>query len=294
LILSWTSPAGTEITFSRDSDTYKLLKNYNGLSTAPITHMTSTAPYQDGATRIDSKFEPRNVSFDVMVLAPTLEDLQWAIRILATSLNPLSGIGTLIYTQEDGSQFVLRCIGNNTPSVDPTQKSATHQLVTIDLIAFDPFWYSYPDTITYFGAGTPLTYPYAYPYAYPSSTASQTIQNAGNIAAGVTIVVTGEIVNPVITRTYVDEYGDTISEALSFTLSMAAGEVLTITTGFGEKTITLLHDNGTYDANPFQYLGTGSVFWQFVPGDNLVSVTNTSIAAATITSIQTPSKFSGV
>ena len=120
------------------------------------------------------------------------------------------------------------------------------------------------------------------------------MSNSGNIAAGVTIVVTGEVVNPIITRTYVDQDGVTVSEALSFTISMAVGEVLTITTAFGEKTIKLLHDNGVYDTNPFQYLDTGSVFWQFVPGDNLVSVTNTSIAAATITSIQTTSKFSGV
>lgn len=290
----WISPAGTLIEFSKDSDTYRLLKAYDGLSIAPITHLTVRSPYQDGATRIDSHFEPREVTIPIMVTAPTLQDLQYAVQALAISLNPLAGTGMLVFTAEDGSEYLLYCIGNVTPAVSPDRRDAGSQLISLNFIAYDPFWYSYPSTMTYFGAGTPLTYPLTYPYEYPAGIATHVITNGGNVASPVTIVISGEIVNPVITRSYTDSSGQVVSEALAFTVSMAAGETMTITTGFGNKTITYLDASGNLYANPFQYLDSGSVFWQLVPGENTVVVTNTSIAAATVTSLETTSRYSGV
>lgn len=294
MILRWYSPSGVEIEFSRTSETYRLLKAYDGFSVAPITHLTRQAPFQHGATRINSHFEPREVSFDVRVTAPTLEDLQYAIRVLATALNPLPGEGTLVYTQEDGSEYVLYCIGNNTPNVSASDRTGTSQLVTINLIAYDPFWYSYPDSIAYFGAGAPVVFPFSLPWMFPTSTPAQVLTNLGNVATDVTIITSGAITNPEYVRTYTDAYGVTTTETLAFTLTMTAGEVLTITTDPDNLTITLLHDNGTYDANPFQYLNADPAFWQLVPGDNIVGVNSSAISAGTETRIQYASRFSGV
>jgi hypothetical protein len=166
--------------------------------------------------------------------------------------------------------------------------------VTIDLIAFDPFWYLYPNTIEYFGAGVPVVFPYVFPWMFPGSDPSKTLTNLGNVPTGVTIQVDGEITNPSISRTYINSSGVSVTETLAFTLTMTAGEVLTITTEFGNKTITLLHDDRTYDTNPFQYLDSGSVFWQMVPGDNLVTVSSSAIEAGTMTSIEYASRYSGV
>lgn len=291
---TWYSPAGTQIVFSGTSDTYKLLRSVSGLSNPPVTHITRQAPYQDGAKWIDARYEPREISFDIMVQGPTREDVEYAKRVLSTALNALPGTGTLLITQEDGTAYVVYCAGNNTPEYSSTVHGDTYQRATIEFIAHDPFIYAYPNSIAYFGAGTPVVFPYQFPWQFPSSTPKQVCENTGNVSSGVRIVISGEITNPSITRTYTDAEGATVTETLAFTLAMAAGEVLTITTGPGNKTISLKHDDGSYDSNPFQYLNSGYSFWQMIPGENSVEVSSSSIAAGTQTSVEWQNKYSGL
>jgi hypothetical protein len=294
MIITWYSPSGVEIVFSGTSETYTLLRSVSGLGNPPVTHIIRQSPYQDGSKRIDSRYEPREISFDIMVKGPTREDLEYAKQILTTSLNALPGAGSLVITMEDGSEYVCYCIGNNTPEYSPTIHGDKYQRATIDLIAHDPFLYAYPNTMVYFGAGTPVIFPYVLPWMFPSSTPSQTCTNAGNVSSGVTIVVSGAITNPSISRTYTLSDGAVVTETIAFTLVMTAGEVLTITTGPGNKTITLLHDDDTYDTNPWQYLDAGYVFWQMVPGENVVTVSSSAIAESTVTSVEYSSKYSGI
>jgi len=295
MILTWYSPAGVEIEFSGDSDaTYKLLRSVSGLSNPPVMHITRQAPYQDGAKWIDARYGPREISFEVMVQGPSREDVEYAKRILSTTLNSLPGIGTLKITQEDGSEYTVYCVGNNTPEYSPTVHGDKYHRATIDFIACDPFIYAYPNTITPFGAGTPIVFPYVFPWKFPVSTPAQVCTNTGNVPSGVKIVITGEITNPSISRTYTLASGATVTETIAFTLTMAAGEVLTINTGPGNKTITLLHDTGSYDTNPWQYLDAGYVFWQMVPGENTVVVSSSAIAAGTWTIVEHSSIFTGL
>jgi hypothetical protein len=296
MILTWYSPVGTAIVFSKDSDTYRLLRGYSGFGNPPVTHPTSQAPGQDGKTRGDSYFEPREISFDVMMTAPTLSDLKWAGRVLSLSLNPLQGAGTLVITDDDGSEYSITCIANSTPTTSSlTGRGGTFQLVAVNLIALDdPFFYTHPGHIVPWFAGTPLVFPYTLPYVFPTNTPTQTLVNAGNVETGAKIVLTGAIVNPTITRTYTDAFGAVTSEAFSFTLTMTAGEILTITTAFGNKTITLKHDDGNYDANPFQYLNATPEFWQLVPGNNEVTLTHVSMDAATTMVVEYSDRFSAI
>ena len=290
---TWYSPAGIQIEMSKDSDTYRLLLGYDGLSKILCTHITTQAPYQDGVDLIDTHFEPREITIPILVTAPDLENLQIAVRNLTISLNPLAGPGTLVFTSEDGSEYSLTCIGNNTPTISTDTRTGTSQTVTLNLIGHNPFWYSYPSQITYFGAGTPVVFPYTFPWMFPSSTPTQTITNSGDIPSEVVITITGAITNPTISRSYTDRYGTVTTESMAFTITMVDGDVLTVTTAFGNKNITYWH-NGAYDTNPFQYLDTGSVFWSLVPGNNSVSVTESAISAGTTTGIEHFSKYSGI
>jgi hypothetical protein len=293
MTLRWYSQAGADIEFSADSDTYILLKSLDGFSDAPVTHLTKRAPYQDGESLVCSHFEPRQVSFDVRIQAADFTALQAAVRAVSAAFNPLIGPGALIFTKEDGSQYVLWCIGNNTPSMSPVRRTTTVQYCTIDLIAHDPFWYTYPSNIAYFGMGT-LRFPFSFPFSFPSITPAQTLINEGDAAAGCKIVITGEITNPSISRSWTDAFGNVNTDTMSFTLAMTAGEVLTITTGMGNKTITLKHDDDSYDSNPFQYLDPDSVFWELVPGDNLVEANSSAISPGTTVSVEYSDKFVGV
>ena len=295
MILTLYSPAGVQIEFSSTSEKYTLLRSVDGLSNPPGSPITRKAPYQDGSKLIDYRYEEREISFEIMVRGASREDLEYNKRVLSTALNALPGAGSLVITQEDGSDYMIYCVANgSTPHYSPSVHGDTYQRATIDLIAPDPFIYSYPNSITYFGAGTSVVFPYQFPWQFPTSTPAQVCTNAGNLSSGVTIIVSGAITNPSISRTYTEPDGTVVTETLAFTLTMTAGEKLTITTGPGNKTITLLHDDDSYDSNPFQYLDSGYVFWQMVPGENSVAVTSAAIDSATTTSVEWASKFTGL
>jgi len=295
LTVTWYSRAGTQITFSRDSETYKLIGSLKGFHENPEPlHQITQAPFQNGADRALTLYEPREISFNVLVWGPGYYSLEQNRQYLGLAFNSLLGPGTLVYEREDGQSFSLSCIANGKTPSEPFEEDSNYCKVTISLIAYDPFWYSYPQIRTDFGAGTPLQFPFKFDFRFPSSSPVETVTNNGNVATPISFAITGVIEDPTITRTYTDEYGTQISEALSFTLTMTAGEVLTITTGPGNPTITLLHDDSTYDANPFQYLNADPKFFQIQPGDNVVSLTAVSIDAATTMIALHGSRFTAV
>lgn len=67
--LTYVSPDGTTTVFSRDAADYKLLKRYSGLAECPVSFSTDKSPYQHGETLLDTLMEPRDVSFDILILA---------------------------------------------------------------------------------------------------------------------------------------------------------------------------------------------------------------------------------
>ena len=293
--LTWYSPAGISVEFSKDSEVYKLLVGVTGLHENPKPiHQVTQGPFQHGATRSLTLYEPRTVTIPVRVWGPGYQSLEQNGQYLAMLLSSHLGPGTLVYTRDDGKEFSLTCIADGECPGNPTNQTWNTYHATITLIAYDPFWYSYPISRTDFSAGTPLQFPFKFPFRFPLTTPVEVIVNDGNMASPVTIAITGAIVNPTITRVYSDAYGTPISEAISFTLTMTVGEVLTITTGPDNPTITLLHDDTTYDTNPFQYLNANPKFWQLQPGNNTVTLSDVSIGDDTVMTVLHASRYSAV
>jgi phage-related protein len=159
-------------------------------------------------------------------------------------------------------------------------------LVTINLIAYDPFWYSDSQAVT-IGSSTTATFPLVFPFVLPSNTATVVANNTGDIEAPVTIVITGDVTNPVLTNT-------TTGKAITFAKDMDAGDTMTITTGFGNKTVSYYDSSAGTTVNGFQYLSSSSEFWGLVPGENTLTFTATSIDAATRAIVTWQNRFSGV
>lgn len=293
---TWISPSGISLEFSKDSENYKLMLGYDGLSKILCNHITQQAPYQAGSTRVSTHLTERLISIPVMITAPDLINLRAATRNLSILLNPEAGPGTLVFTDADGSEYSITAIGNGTPDVSTTNRSGTQQLANIDLIAHNPYWYSYPRTIVHFGTAAALHFPLTFPITFPGLTGTQTVMNYGDTPSEVTIVVTGGVTNPAIRREYsLSTGGVPVTETISFTLEMLVDDILTITTGFGNKTLSLYHAaTGLYDTNPFQYLDQGSTFWSLVPGENRVSVSNTAFVTGLTTTVEAGSKYSGI
>ena len=282
--LTWTSPGGTSVEFSKDDSTYKLLKNYDGFATADLTYRTSSAPYQQGETLLSTQFNSRKLGFSVMVTAPTLEDVQAATQALIRLFNPLAGDGILCFEYEDGTCYYLSCSGRVTTSVGG--RGLSYQVVNFQMTAHDPFWYTSYQAAS-LGTTNTATFPLVFPFVLPSNTANTIITNNGDIDAAATIIITGDVTNPKITN-------NTTSEFFEFTIDMDANDTMTITTGFGNKTINYYDATAGTTVNGFQYLNADSVFWELIPGENEIIFTSDAVDAATRVSLSWRDRYSGV
>ena len=284
MIITWTAPGGTSVEFSKDSDTYKFLKEYTGFTFADAQYRTTDSPYQDGVTILDTNFIPRKVTIPLMVTAPSLEDIQAAVLYLIRLFNPKPGVGELKFTYENGNNYYLSCVGTVTPSA--TIRGSNWQMVTISLTAHDPLWYG-DYQVASLGTATTKTFPMTFPFTLAPNLAQASLTNAGDVAAPVTIVITGDVTNPKIKNTNTDEF-------FEFTRNMDESDVMTITTGFGNKTITYYDATAGTTVNGFQYLDADSVFWQLIPGANNILFTSDAVDPTTTVSITWRDRYSGV
>jgi hypothetical protein len=154
------------------------------------------------------------------------------------------------------------------------------------MTAHDPFWYTDFQAAS-LGTVSTATFPLVFPFTLPSNTADTTVTNNGDIDAAATIIITGDVTNPKITNA-------TTGEFFEFTIDMDANDVMTITTGFGNKTITYYDATAGTTVNGFQYLNADSVFWELIPGENQLIFTNDAVDAATRVTLSWRSRYSGV
>ena len=288
----------THNTFSRTSTQYRLLKNYTGTSNLPVAHQTVRAPYQDGVTRLDTNATERRITFDIMILGSSLEDLQTNIATLSEALNPLAGEGWLYFQKEDGTSYYLKAIPDNTPVLDTSERGLFHQRASLSFIAHDPFWYTSGTATTltlsisghavfpFYGVTQSATRPTKHIMGAASPTG--TANNTGNWPSSVTCTIYGEMVDPVITDTTTGDY-------MSFSGTIAAGARLVFTTGYGKQSVRYYSSGADMvGTNAFSYVNIGSTFFLLDPGTNVISLTYSSALAPSSAVITWESKYTGV
>ena len=88
------------------------------------------------------------------------------------------------------------------------------------------------------------------------------VYNAGDVPSGIRITFTalGEVRNPALLNVNTRDF-------VKFNIVLAAGDVLTVSTGYGEKEVTLNHNGIITDA--FRHIDVDSTYLQLEVGDNL-------------------------
>lgn len=265
----------------------------------PGIEITTTAPFQQGATSIICLLDPVIVSLEFDVVCTTLSEAVVLMQAIKTAFNPLTGIGHLYLTRDDGQIFRLDCRANRgfpyfPPAYPKRFLKSTNPWFTLQLQlqATDPFWYSGSTHLQYFPATVPAFPPLTIPWSLGSGTPSGTITNAGNVNTPVSIVLTDAMTNPVITNT-TTRSGVVVTESLSLTIVMNAGDRFDIDTAFGKQT-AIYTPSGGPAANGFPYINPSSEFWELQPGENNIACTFTSPAAATLATIIWSDKYVGV
>ena len=236
------SPDGEIYQFSNKQD--KFIFPIDGLGMAPIRYVTQRGPYQHGVTMLDYFLEPRIVqvrhrrtSCSRTDLWDARFDLLDAVRPNRQAINSLEP-GVLRKIMPDGTQRDINVIVQAGPSYDSDLRNGWDEWAIDDIIRFvahDPTFFdpTQVETIFNFSTFEELVFPAEFPISFFASTFDETdtIEYDGSWLSYPEIIMTGPMNNPIITNT-------TTGEKIELDYNIAAGEIVTITTEYGNKAIT--------------------------------------------------------
>jgi len=236
------APDGKVYQFNNKQD--KFISPIGGLGMAPLRYVTQRGPYQHGQTMLDYFLEPRIIQVRHRRIANSRTG-QWDIRAdlldhirpNRQAINTLQP-GVLRKIMADGTKRDINVIVQDGPMFDPIGGSTWDEWSIDDIIRFiahDPVFFDPTQVETEFNFSTfeELVFPADFPIAFFASTFDETdtIEYSGTWLSYPQIVMTGPMTNPIITNT-------TTGEKIELDYNISAGEIVTITTEYGNKTIT--------------------------------------------------------
>lgn len=245
-----------------DNQQYGILRDeLSGISGLPCEAETISSPGQIGEIFTSIVVKPRTISLHVAVLGHGRAELEERRRRLIRALNPINGLSTFIWNQEDGSRMLIRCRPDSGfPNFEEgTAPDAMIWDAYLDLIADDPCYYAETEIVSPlrgFTGGWHL--PLQFPMSFGGIGTVVSIQNPGDTPSPCTIELRGKLVEPVITNL-------TTGESIAVRRTIEVGEVLKVTTAFGNKRVTLIDVFGT-ETNAMHYVTISSRFFQIPPG----------------------------
>ncbi|MSS15597.1 phage distal tail protein [Porcincola intestinalis] len=260
-----------EISFGEKPYSPYFLTNADGLYSTEVDVNVSENAFDDGGIYQSSRIKKRNI---VLTIQDRGTDDHIAVRdaLLNLFLPKLKGQLTIKENDEDtGSEKVIDYYTEKVVS-DGKNSSRTF---TISLICPDPYFYDlYDKYVQMANYAAMFTFQHNFisageEFGSRSKTKSRNIQNnTGADAVGLTIdfAINGAVTNPSVTRV---ESGETIRIGTdAMPLSLVYGDVLTVTTGSGNKHIYLLRSGVRSEIN--QYLSSDSSFFELHQGDNTI------------------------
>lgn len=221
-------------------------------------------PLQPG-TRLDQvKTLPKEVVVPHFIAAANDVALRVKLRALARALNPDRGFGRLRVTDPMGGQREVTCRYASGLDLPETKDAAGTYWKKSLLVfrCFDPYWYDTAGIVETFETGAVAGWFPMFPLRLSSSEifADVSVDNEGDIEAWPVWIINGPATNPVLRNI-------TTGKLLQLTLTLLAGETLTIDTRPGAKSIT--KNDGS---NQFGKQVAGSSLWVLRTGPNAIRV----------------------
>jgi hypothetical protein len=224
----------------------------------PVLLDERPVPGSHGSRFRGCRFDAASPIIPILIDGASHEAYLQELRDVASALNPDKGVGKLRATSDVGvrEQTAIYEAG-----LDHPENAPAYGVAAVMFRAFDPFWYDTATVIGTFTTGTAAAFFPILPIRLASSEvfASATLANSGDVEAWPIWTITGPGSGLVLRN-------DTTGKTLALGYTIDAGEVVTIDTSPGEKTVTL--NDGT---NLFGSL-TARQFWPVARGNNAVSV----------------------
>jgi len=259
--LTYINSQGGEVTFTHKPPF--ILQNFNTDNNVNIYANKGMA--QDGSTYLGNTLDIKDISLEVAVLSSSESELISLRATLDKVFNPKLGEGYLIY-KDEVKERKAKCIVNKLPYLISSGSVAEG---LISLTASNPFWtdlqelkeeialwagdFSFPLEILETGIRMG--------HREPSLIVN--VLNNGDVECGMRIEfkALATLTNPSLLNVNTNEYIKVIK-------GMVAGEVITVTTYFGNKKIESTLNGVT--TNIFNFIDFESTFLQLDVGDNLM------------------------
>ena len=264
--LTYTNERGESIVFSPASSYHVNFKDVSGLSDVQNAIYSTNSMGQDGDTYLGYRIESRDIDIVGHIKERDKIAIQELRRNLNRILNPQYS-ATLTYELGDFKR-VIGCTINNAPIF---KRGTIFEQFTIQLSCLNPFWREEAETrediATWIGGfefhvpgGLEITPDWEIGYRQPSLIVN--VFNSGDVKSGIRIEfrALGALTNPQLLNVNTQEF-------IKANISLEAGDVLTVSTGYGEKSVKLTRNGAESDA--FRYLDVDSSYLQLAVGDNL-------------------------
>jgi hypothetical protein len=264
---------------------------FDGFGMSPVRRLTQRGPLQNGDTDVGFRLDPRTMRISVQAYATTAAQFHSRREELLNMLRPGTDAVKLRWTYA-GTQRQIDCHVSGGLSLGSSTFLKNNFRDVVELRASDPTWYDPVGGSLQFaqtGGGTPWAVPVVFPTNFGASnlsgSATVTLSEANAWDTFPIIYATGPVTNLVITNT-------ATGDVLDFTgSSIGGGVTYTIDLRYGYKTV--IDSTSTNRINQLTSSSNIATF-RLVPGANTITVTGTSITAATNIYIQYNTRFIGV
>lgn len=261
LIKRFINGAGQEIVFE-DHEPY-FVEDF--ILNTDIIAYSSKGAGQDGSTYIGNSFLEGEVSIALLITGDTNEEYLKHIDVVRRIFNPKFGEGFLVCTAGE-SKHKLKCIPNGVFFPSHISKRAGKGL--INLTANDPLWMGLQELKNEIALWVPnFSFPLelsadGIEIGYRSEILTANVYNDGDVESGMRIELKAlaTVVNPSFVNILTKDF-------IKLNTTMVKGQVITISTYYGEKRIT--SKLAGIESNLFNSIAQGSKFLQLDPGDNL-------------------------
>lgn len=241
-----------------------LLESVEGRGEIDAEVQMQTAPYQDGATQIDTLLSTRSLTLNVSLIADNRDDLNSLRHQISSVFNPKIGKGKLTYRSGQTEREIEVVVEGSPAFPVGDAKGKWFQRTAINLIAPDPYWrdiftenYKLEDFVGNF------RFKFRFPVRFATRGDSRILINKGDVPTPIIVEFRGSAVNPRITNV-------TTGEFIQVNRTIPPGYKLVLDTSFGNKRVEIVALDGVVE-NAFHYIDLDSTFFSLNVGETKFS-----------------------
>ncbi|WP_369379296.1 phage tail family protein [Lysinibacillus fusiformis] len=238
-----------------------LLESVEGRGEVDADVQMQTAPYQDGASHVDTLLSTRSLTLNVNLIADNRDDLNLLRHQISSAFNPKTGKGLLVYSNGQTEREIEVVVDGSPAFPVGDAKGNWFQRTAINLIAPDPYWrdvfienYKLEDFVSNF------RFSFHFPVRFATRGDSKMLINKGDVPTPIKVEFRGPVINPKITNLSTGEF-------IKVNREIPKGYKLILDTSFGNKRVEIIGPDGIVQ-NAFHYIDLASTFFNLDVGEN--------------------------